>query len=116
MGLKKGQTNNTAGRPKGTPNKVTADLRVWVENLIGSNLLQMEQDLKNLEPKDRLMILEKLMQYSIPKQQAITVEAQIQAEYEAIERLLNNMPDEAIEAITERLIKLNRLNNKQDNG
>jgi parvulin-like peptidyl-prolyl isomerase len=30
----------------------------------------MERDLKALEPKERLQILERLMQYVIPKQQA----------------------------------------------
>jgi hypothetical protein len=114
MGLKKGQTNNKTGRPKGAPNKVTTDLRKWVECLIDKNLKKMERDLKQLEPKDRLIILEKLMQYSIPKQQSISVEAQIQAEYGALEQLLSNAPDEAIKKITERVIRLNNLN-KQEN-
>jgi hypothetical protein len=110
MGLKKGQTGNPGGRPKGTPNKVTTDLRKWVEQLINNNLSQMKRDLKQLEPKERLMILEKLMQYTIPRQQAISVEAQIQAEYGALERLLSNAPEEAIKEITERVIRLNQLN------
>jgi hypothetical protein len=114
MGLKKGQTGNPNGRPKGTPNKVTTDLKKWVGNLIDKNLSRMEKDLKKLEPKDRLMILEKLMQYSIPKQQSISVEAQIQAEYGALEKLLSNAPEEAIKEITERIIALNNLN-KQEN-
>jgi hypothetical protein len=114
MGLKKGQTGNPNGRPKGTPNKVTTDLKKWVEILIDKNLSRMEKDLKQLEPKDRLLVLEKLMQYSIPKQQSISVEAQIQAEYGALEKLLSNAPEEAIKEITERIIALNNLN-KQEN-
>ena len=74
----------------------------------------MEKDLDKLEPKDRLIILERLLQYSIPKQQSISVEAQIQAEYDALEKLLNNAPTEAINELTERLMKLNQLN-KKDN-
>ena len=57
MGLKKGQTNNPNGRPKGVPNKVTGDLRKWVDGLLNRNLLEMENDLQKLEPKDRLVIL-----------------------------------------------------------
>ena len=32
----------------------------------------MERDIKVLEPKDRLQMLEKLMQYVIPKQQVVS--------------------------------------------
>lgn len=56
------------GRAKGTPNKVTASIKQWLSELIDNNRLQIEQDLKNLPPKDRLQMLEKLMQYVIPKQ------------------------------------------------
>ena len=114
MAPKKGTTNNPAGRPKGTPNRVTTDLRKWVENLVGKNLSKMEKDLILLDPKDRLVIFERLMQYALPKLQSISIEAQIQAEYDAIEKLLNNAPDEVINEIVERLIKLNQLN-KQNN-
>lgn len=104
----------TGGRTSGTPNKVTGDLRKWVDSLINKNLSKMENDINRLDPKDRLVILERLMQYTIPKQQSISVEAQIQAEYGAIERLLNNALEQAINEITERLMKLNQLN-KQNN-
>jgi len=110
MAPRKGTTNNPNGRPKGTPNKSTSDLREWVNGLIDDNRLKIAEDLKSLEPKDRLVIIERLLQYAIPKQQSISVEAQIAAEYEAIERLLSNMPEKAINELTERIIKLNQLN------
>ena len=110
MAQKKGQTGNPKGRPKGKPNKTTADLREWVVALMSKNLTKIEKDLKGLEPKDRLVILERLMQYALPKQQAVSIEAQIQAEYAAIESLIKKMPDEAVNKITEHLIWLNKLN------
>jgi len=112
MGLKKGQTNNRDGRPKGVPNKATSEIKEKVQKLIDSNIDSIENDIKNLEPKDRAVIFERYLQYAIPKQQSISVEAQINAEYEALERLLNNLSDEAIDKIAEKLIKLNNLNNK----
>ncbi len=115
MGLKKGQTNNPAGRPKGKPNKSTSETKAWINQLIEDNRDQVAKDLKKLEPKDRLAIIEKLIQYVVPKQQSISVEAQIQAEYDSLERLLKEAPEEAIEEITRRIISLNELNNEQGN-
>lgn len=68
--MEKGHTNNPNGRPKGRPNKITQDTRAWLSAVIDKNRRQMERDLKALEPKERLQILERLMQYVIPKQQA----------------------------------------------
>lgn len=62
------------GRAKGTPNKVTSELRRWIAKLVKSNRRQMEQDLAALEPKDRVAMLEKLMQYVIPKRQNINAD------------------------------------------
>lgn len=72
--MEKGKTNNPNGRPKGTPNKITQDVRQWLSTVIDKNRRQIERDLKALEPKERLQMLEKLMQYVIPKQQAVKAE------------------------------------------
>ena len=55
------------GRQKGTPNKVTATLREWVADLLDRNRERIEEDLEALEPKDRLLMLERLMGYVLPK-------------------------------------------------
>jgi hypothetical protein len=106
MGLRKGQTNNPGGRKPGTPNKITGDMKAWIQNLIDGNRKKFEADLKKLEPKDRLVILERLMAYIIPKQASISVEMQIMAEYEALEKLLINAPESAIEQIEKRIENL----------
>lgn len=62
------------GRAKGTPNRATATLKDWVGNLIDKNRKQVERDLRALEPKDRLAMIEKLLQYVMPKQQAVKAE------------------------------------------
>jgi len=71
MAQRKGQTGNLKGRPKGSPNKVTSDLREWVRLLIDDNRKQLEKDLLALEPKARWIVVEKLMQYTIPKMQSV---------------------------------------------
>lgn len=58
------------GRTKGTPNRTTATVKDWIASLIDKNREQVEADLVSLEPKDRLQMLERLMQYVVPKQQA----------------------------------------------
>lgn len=72
--MEKGKTNNPNGRPKGKPNKITQDMRAWLTAVIDKNRKQVEKDLKKLEPKERLLIIEKLMQYVIPKKQIIDID------------------------------------------
>ena len=67
MGLKKGQTNNTAGRPKGTPNKTTKEMRRWIFNIVNNNIETLENDLKGLEPKERWQIINGLLPYIVTK-------------------------------------------------
>lgn len=62
------------GRTAGTPNKVTGTVKEWIASLVNKNREQMELDLAELEPKERLQILERLMQYVVPKQQAMGIE------------------------------------------
>lgn len=68
--MNKGRTNNPAGRPRGTPNKVTTELREWIAKLIDDNRQQLEQDLRALEPHQRWQVIERLMQYTTPKMQS----------------------------------------------
>lgn len=81
------------GRAKGTPNKVTATTKEWLTDLINRNREQIETDLKQLEAKDRLQMLEKLMQYVVPKQQAMTASIDF-------ERLTDEQLDEFVNHLT----------------
>ena len=57
----------------------------------------MVRDLKALEPKDRLIILEKLMQYIIPKQQAQSIDITSLTDEQltsVINEISNNLADE----------------------
>ncbi|AGB29620.1 hypothetical protein Prede_2356 [Prevotella dentalis DSM 3688] len=83
------------GRQKGTPNKVTASVKDWVAQVIDKNRRQMERDIKALEPKDRLQMLEKLMQYVVPKQQAASANVDF-----------NKLSDEQLDLIVDELTKI----------
>lgn len=96
MGLPKGRTNNPAGKPKGTPNRFTRDLRERIYDLIDRKWDTLEEDLDCLEPKDRLAFLEKLMSYTIPKLQSV--------EYVPdAEKLLNGLSDEQLNQLLEHV-------------
>lgn len=57
----------TGGRQAGTPNKTTSTVRNWIVELINNNREQIEKDIQQLEPKDRLNMLDKLLPYVLPK-------------------------------------------------
>ncbi len=74
MGLPKGRTNNPAGKPIGCNSKAVGDLRQWVGEFIDGQREQILQDWQALEPKDRIMMFEKLMRFVLPTLQATTLQ------------------------------------------
>lgn len=67
--FKKGQ----GGRKQGSPNKITVNLREWVNSFIDDNREQIKADWIALEPKDRIVMFEKLLKYSLPTLQATSL-------------------------------------------
>jgi hypothetical protein len=63
----KGTTNNPNGRPKGVPNKLTKELRQSLKDVVSGHIEQIGQDLDKLEPRERLELLIKILQYILPK-------------------------------------------------
>jgi hypothetical protein len=66
MPLKKGQTGNPNGRPKGKPNKITSEMKDKVQMFIENNFEQIQIDFQKLEPRERVTIYERLLKYIIP--------------------------------------------------
>lgn len=66
MAQKKGQTGNPNGRPKGTPNKVTQDLKSAVKTFLENNIEKLQKDFDKLDSYQRLLFMEKLLKYAIP--------------------------------------------------
>ncbi len=82
----------TGGRQQGTPNKVTSTIRNWIVELINNNRATIENDFAQLEPKERLAMLEKLLPYIMPKvQKADEVENACYSKDDIVEDCWNSM-------------------------
>ena len=55
------------GRKKGTPNRLTRELRTILKDVLYQEMEQLEERLNDLDPKDRMHIILKLMPYVFPK-------------------------------------------------
>ncbi len=67
----KGKTNNPDGRPKGSPNKITAELRERISDFLNANWEQIEKDFGTLDAEKRILIYEKLLQFTLPRLQSV---------------------------------------------
>lgn len=97
-------TPKTGGRKAGTLNKTTSDLKKWVTRLIKDNMVQVAKDFKTLSPRDRILILERLFPYVLPKQQAIAGYIQNDVKVDRKEEPaldLSKIPDDEFEKIME---------------
>lgn len=86
----KGHTNNPNGRPLGVQNKFTANLKDRVNLLIENNFDKLQTDLDTIEPKDRLSIMLKLMEYVLPKQKETKIDFSNLSDVE-IDELINRI-------------------------
>ena len=103
MAFKKGESGNPEGRPKGAKNRATHELRQWIGDFLTEKFPELKQGFEQLEPYQQWSIVEKLLQYSIPKMQAVSVEAMVEAETRALAELLEKAPDEAVDLIIAKM-------------
>lgn len=64
--LKKGAILNPTGRPKGSTNKTTTELRDFISTLIDENREKIISDLAELEPKERIKTILEMMRFVLP--------------------------------------------------
>jgi hypothetical protein len=68
--------NNTGkkygGRQKGTPNRITKELRSILKDLLYDEIETLKERLDALEPKERIELLVKLMPYIVPKVNSVS--------------------------------------------
>ena len=114
MGLHKGHTNNPNGRPAGTPNKVTSATKDWILAIIEENKDKIRDDLKSMDSETRVKAVFSLLNFVTPKQQSISIEEQAKIEEDALFAFLEKAPEEAINAIAEKVLELQQRNKNTD--
>lgn len=98
--MEKKKRGRPAGKPKsggrkaGTPNKVSSNVKGWINSLIDKNAKRLERDFLVLSPKDRLQLTEKLLQYTTAKMQNISAQIDI-----------GSLSEEQIEQVSSNILK-----------
>lgn len=72
------------GRKKGTPNIMTSELRNILKSILLNRLESMEEHLENLDSKEQLELLVKLMPYVFPKVHTISHQSNEPFEWEPL--------------------------------
>lgn len=80
MPFKKGQSGNPGGRPAGAKNKSTEEIRGKIADILAEHFTpeKVAKNLEAMEPKERLLFLTKLLEYSTPKLKQTDLKADIE--------------------------------------
>lgn len=109
----------TGGRKKGTPNKTTAAVKGYITDVLqkymqpaakNSTQPNLQRDLEDMPPADRVRAMTQLACYVVPKQQALSIDEQTQVEADALTQWLETAPDEAIDAIAAKVLEMQAKN------
>ena len=66
------KTVKYGGRKKGTPNRLTKEVRAVLKEVVFDEISQIHLHFEKLESKDRIELLIKLMPYVCPKIQTVS--------------------------------------------
>lgn len=96
----KGHTNNPNGRPKGSQNRITKELKAGIMSFLENNWRGVQSDFDQLEPRDKLTFILKLLEYALPKQRSIDSNL-------LLESKIDGLSDEKVELIINQILEEN---------
>jgi 23S rRNA C2498 (ribose-2'-O)-methylase RlmM len=70
-------TPNLNGRPKGAVNKTTAEAKALLQIIVSNELETIAERLEQLDNKERIEAVIKLLPYIVPRQTEIAVESKM---------------------------------------
>lgn len=76
--FKKGQSGNPGGRPKGTQNKSTTELREFFTDFLNENKEKLQSDFEKLEAKDRLKFIIEISRFVIPSLKSVDFSGEVE--------------------------------------
>ena len=82
--------NLSKGRPKGASNKSTEIVKKNVAVLLENNIQLVQEDLDQMQPRDRVNALLQFMKFVIPTQKAVEVDNRVSQE-ELNEEYINKL-------------------------
>jgi len=79
--FKKGQSGNPNGRPKGSLNRSTEQMKLTIARAVNSSLNSLQEDLERIrkeDPEKAIQLSTKLLEYTLPKMKSIDMNANIE--------------------------------------
>lgn len=74
----KGKSGNESGRGKGVPNKINGLVKEMIANFINGTIMPDIEDVYHaLEPKEKAVFIPKMLEFIIPKQRFVEIEAEV---------------------------------------
>ena len=79
MGLRKGMTNNPAGKPPGAVNKLSRDTRQTITEFLQTSWPEVEKEFYKLSGRDKVNFYKDLLPFVLPRMQAVTMDLELDA-------------------------------------
>lgn len=98
--LKNDGKGRLGGRAKGTPNKATADLKTWIGDILEKGRDKFSESMDKLEPREYIKVYVGLLNYVVPKQQSVSVDAEAEIKQHEQDKILSK---EELKELVKRL-------------
>ncbi|RQP13897.1 MAG: hypothetical protein EAS52_18550 [Parapedobacter sp.] len=72
--MEQSKSRNPKGRPLGSANRLTADVRLKINHFLDVNWPEVQSLYEKMRPEDKMAFMLRLLEFSVPKLRAIDVQ------------------------------------------